>query len=76
MIEDPVAAGVGRMGPGDSERFCSRAQDTHAWLGVQYIGDRDPDRIAEYVQEREDALERTRNRYQTVTSARGRKLGV
>ncbi len=28
-----------------------------AWLGVQYIGDRDPDRIAEYVQEREDALE-------------------
>jgi integrase len=28
-----------------------------AWLGVQYIGDRDPDRIAEYVQEREDALD-------------------
>ena len=27
------------------------------WLGVQYIGDRDPDRIAEYVQERGDALE-------------------
>jgi len=45
------------MGPGDSERFCSRAQDTDAWLGVQFIGDRDPDRIAEYVQEREDALD-------------------
>ena len=28
-----------------------------AWLGVQYIGDTDPDRIAEYVQEREDALD-------------------
>jgi hypothetical protein len=28
-----------------------------AWLGVQYIGDRDPDRIAEYVQECEDALD-------------------
>jgi len=28
-----------------------------AWLGVQYIGDIDPDRIAEYVQEREDALD-------------------
>ncbi len=28
-----------------------------AWLGVQFIGDRDPDRIAEYVQDRSDALE-------------------
>jgi hypothetical protein len=45
------------MGPGDSERFCFRAQDTDAWLGVQYIGDRDPDQIAEYVQECEDALD-------------------
>jgi len=31
------------------------------WLGVQYIGDRDPDRIAEYVQERGDELEGAAN---------------
>jgi integrase len=29
-----------------------------AWLGVQFIGDRDPDRIADYVLERGDELER------------------
>jgi hypothetical protein len=29
-----------------------------AWLGVQFIGDRDPDRIGEYVLERGDELER------------------
>lgn len=27
------------------------------WLAIQYIGDRDPDRIAEYVQERTDSLD-------------------
>ncbi len=64
-------------------------RDTDAWLGVQYIGDRDPDRIAEYVQEREDALDGVvamldrawavptpEREPETVNGAGGRKLGV
>ncbi|HVH66312.1 MAG TPA: hypothetical protein VM716_00435, partial [Gemmatimonadales bacterium] len=47
VISAPVAAAVtGRSKPqGDR------------WLDVQFIGDRDSDRMAEYVQQRTDALE-------------------
>ena len=55
MSHVPIPSGAGgrrRLSPR------SRARGSgDAWLGVQYIGDRDPDRIAEYVQEREDGLD-------------------